>query len=288
MNPNFFIVGAAKCGTTSMWQYLKQHPKIFMCNPKEPTYFSEIITGARPFDKRKPTWKEYLGLFTSDNDEIIFGDASPGYLVDPSSAEKIHEKFPNSKILIFLRDPVKRAYSHFIGTRPGDPNKPPFNQQLEYESVNLDYMKFTFNDILIWGLYYEQVKRYLDTFGPDNVKVMIYEDIFPKNIDDGIREILLFLGLDGKIHDYDPKVYAEYFVPNEKVLKIMRQSLIKNFSSKVIPRNIKESIYVKLRGHDGKKPKILTSDEEFLKKFYKNDVLNLERLLKRDLPWKMD
>ena len=116
---------------------------------------------------------------------------------------------------------------------------------------------------------------------------MIYEDIFPKNIDDGIKEILLFLGLDGKIHDYDPKIHGEYFVPNEKALKIMRQSIVKNLSSKILPRTIKESIYVKLRGHEGEKPKILSSDETFLKKFYQNDVLNLERLLKRDLPWKM-
>jgi len=286
MFPNFFIVGAAKCGTTSMWEYLRQHPKIFMCTPKEPTYFS-YISGAAPFDKRKPTWEEYLDLFESKNNEIIFGDASPSYLVDLDSAKKIHESIPNAKILIFLRNPIKRAYSHFIGARPGDPEKPSFKQQLEFESKNIKNKKITFNEVLVWGLYYEQVKRYFDTFESKNVKVMIYEDIFPNNINDAIKEILLFLGLDGKIHDYDPKIYGEYFVPNEKALKIMRQSFVKNFSSKVLPRTIKESIYVKLRGHEGKKPKILPSDEIFLKKFYQNDVLNLERLLKRDLPWKM-
>jgi len=286
MPPNFFIVGAAKCGTTSIWAYLRQHPKIFMCVPKEPTYFSHIA-GARPFDKKTPTWEEYLNLFESKNNEVIFGDASPGYLVDSSSAKRIKEKSPNAKILIFLRDPVKRAYTHFIGTSPGVPNKPSFAKQLELESKNLQNQKITFNKVLIWGLYYEQVKRYLDTFGSENVKVMIYEDIFPKNINDAIKEILLFLGLDGKIHDYDPKVYAEYFVPNEKALKIMRQSFVKNLSSKILPRTIKESAYVKLRGHKGESPKILDSDKAFLKKFYKNDVLNLERLLKRDLPWDM-
>ena len=286
MLPNFFIVGAAKCGTTSMWEYLRQHPKIFMCTPKEPTYFSEL-PGQRPFNEKNPTWEEYLGLFENIKDEVILGDESPSYLVDPNSAERIHQSIPNAKILIFLRDPIKRAFSHFIGTRPGDPNKPSFEQQLDFESKNIQHQKITFNEVLVWGLYYEQVKRYLDTFGTENVKVMIYEDIFPKNIDDGIKEILLFLGLDGKIHDYDPKIHGEYFVPNEKALKIMRQSIVKNLSSKILPRTIKESIYVKLRGHEGEKPKILSSDETFLKKFYQNDVLNLERLLKRDLPWKM-
>ena len=92
MLPNFFIVGAAKCGTTSMWEYLRLHPKIFMCTPKEPTYFSHIPEVTMS-DNRKINWKEYLNLFESKNNEVIFGDASTNYLVDPNSAKKIHESF---------------------------------------------------------------------------------------------------------------------------------------------------------------------------------------------------
>ncbi len=104
--PNFFIVGAAKSGTTSMWWYLKQHRQVFMPNDelnKEPAFFS---------DKSSMSLEEYLKLFeAAEEQHKVIGEVSTAYLVDPKSARRIKEFNPEAKILILLRNPVDRAYA---------------------------------------------------------------------------------------------------------------------------------------------------------------------------------
>ena len=110
MWPNFFIVGAAKAGTTSLYQYLKQIPGIYMSPVKEPHYFSRRVIPDdhhyRPIrDKEK-----YLSLFKKVNNEKVVGEASPTYLRDPEAPRLIHQVSPNARILISLRDPIERPF----------------------------------------------------------------------------------------------------------------------------------------------------------------------------------
>jgi len=115
--PNFYIVGAAKAGTSSLYSYLKDIPGIFMSPIKEPNYFSRQIL---PDNHRlKPIRDEnkYLNLFKGAKNETILGEASPSYLVDPGAAELIHYYSPHAFILISLRDPVERLFSHYLMMR---------------------------------------------------------------------------------------------------------------------------------------------------------------------------
>lgn len=120
--PNFFIVGAAKSGTTSLYHYLKQHPEIYMSPVKEPKYFLASINkfphngpGDIEVDKKIiRTWDEYLKLFSNASVEKCIGEASCGYLyycelVAPS----IKRISPEAKIIIVLRNPVERAFSAY-------------------------------------------------------------------------------------------------------------------------------------------------------------------------------
>ena len=126
--PNFFIVGGIKCGSTSLYQYLAQHPDIFMCPVKEPSFFSDYggIQTKYVFSKIKKGFSEqplyqktekkfqnlskdeYLLLFDEVEDEKIIGEATPHYLMDMNSAEMIYGLCPDAKILISLRDPIER------------------------------------------------------------------------------------------------------------------------------------------------------------------------------------
>ena len=109
--PNFFIVGAAKCGTTSMHYYLKQHPEIFMSPVKEPKYFvaREAQKNANgPGDDRMlsnitSSWEDYLDLFSAVEDETVIGESSVLYLDFPDAARRVAEYDPSARIVIMLR-----------------------------------------------------------------------------------------------------------------------------------------------------------------------------------------
>ena len=160
--PNFFIVGAAKAGTTSLHRYLEQHPQVFMSSVKEPRFFEagwEKIGKARfLIPARIAGEREYLQLFKEAGESKAIGEASPSYLYDEEAPYLIKEKIPKAKIIISLRDPIDRAYSQYLHfVRAGIETKP--------------FCDALFNELGDYyvqpGQYSDQVRRYLEVFGRD-------------------------------------------------------------------------------------------------------------------------
>jgi hypothetical protein len=185
--PNFFLVGASRAGTTSLWQYLVQHPDIFMPRKnmaqKEPSHFCEIA----------PKWalnyrdrQRYLDLFSAAGASTAVGEASTPYLVAPEAPGRIREAFPNAKIIIVLRNPTARAFSLYrylclIGAEW----LTTFEKALAAEEDRMHDGRFTL-DNPVWyglyqyfhsGLYSTQVRRYLDAFPPSQVAVVLSDDL---------------------------------------------------------------------------------------------------------------
>jgi hypothetical protein len=107
--PNFLIIGVWKCGTTSLYHYLSQHPKILPTLAKELHYF----TGVTHWQQGE-TFTDYLDYFPPiDNPTYQTGEATPGYIIQPNLAKYLRHWFPEIKIIILLRNPVKRAISDF-------------------------------------------------------------------------------------------------------------------------------------------------------------------------------
>src|SRR3954468_20052709 len=106
MDPDFFLVGAPRRGTTALCNYLRMHPEVFVCSPKEPTYFGRDLA-----PKRFPTLESYRALFANTGSATRVGDGSVAYLASDSAAEEIHAFNPNAAILIMLRNPVELIYS---------------------------------------------------------------------------------------------------------------------------------------------------------------------------------
>lgn len=104
MKPNFFIIGAPKCGTTAMSVYLRSHPNIFMSYPKEPHYF------ARDFYHHTATdsFQDYLSLFKKANPAIhkAIGEASVWYLFSKTAVKQIYQYNPDVQIVVMLRNPI--------------------------------------------------------------------------------------------------------------------------------------------------------------------------------------
>ena len=279
--PNFLIVGAQKSGTTSLFHYLRRHPKIFLSPIKEPAYFSKY-RGSVPFKNKKPTKEQYLELFQNVKDESAIGEVSTPYLFDQDSATNIYKTIPNAKIIIILRDPTERAYSRYLDNR-WNSDISPFGEEIrkELSTYNNEYPDPQDN-LLYYGLYYEKVKRYLDTFGEKNVKILIYEEIFPNNIKQKVEEILEFLGIT-ELHDFEETHYFGYYTPRGE--KFLTNALVKKIAYTFVPENLRAFAYKKIRNKDHVKPEMDMDDRKFLNEFYLDDVLKLQQLLRRSLPW---
>lgn len=198
--PNFFIVGAPKCATTSMYEYLRQHPQVFMPNIKEPYFFCPDldIAAYRTIRERQ----RYLALFAGAGEAKRIGEASVWYLYSREAARRIHAFSPSARILIMLRNPVDMMYSlhgqflktlneeivdfeQALGAQPARrrgravPPKAHFPQGLQYTDV---------------ARYTTQVKRYFDVFGRRQTQVISFDDFVraPARV---YRDVLRFLGV---------------------------------------------------------------------------------------------
>jgi hypothetical protein len=110
--PNFFILGAGRCGSTTLYSMLRQHPQIFMPKIKEPSFFCSYFQVVKdPIS--------YFNLFNPTEEQIAIGEASHVYLSNPESAKVIHALIPNAKFILIFRNPTERAYSLYQWARKG-------------------------------------------------------------------------------------------------------------------------------------------------------------------------
>ena len=203
--PNFFLVGASRSGTTSLWRYLMQHPDVYLpsadMSAKEPSYFCDD----RPvWAARFSTWERYLELFAPATTEHAIGEASTPYLVSPESPGRIRATYPDARVLIVLRNPADRAFSLYrYLCLLGVESVPTFERALAIEDARtLDEAFRTRNPF--WypaylyfrtGLYSAQVRRYLETFPGDQVHVMLHDDLERDPVGES-QAVYRFLGVD--------------------------------------------------------------------------------------------
>ena len=204
--PNFFILGAGKSGSTSMYYYLKQHPDIFLTSIKEPTFFNKGFQVVKnPIN--------YFKLYDQVCTEKIIGEASHAYLTNPSTAKLLKALFPDSKFLVILRNPVDRAYSlyHHMRRTGYEPINT-FEKAIDAEEKRYNSKEFRnncpqyFYNFLYFrsGLYGEQVKRYFSIFSPEQFHIIKFEQFITNPIGH-LKKIFQFL-------DISPD-----FIPNLKV-----------------------------------------------------------------------
>lgn len=285
---NFFIVGAPKAGTTSLHNYFMEHDNIFMPEMKEPNYFAyEQIVEQNLFYKERGvgTLSEYNNLFKEVKDEKAVGEASVSYLFYDQTPKKIKDYNPNAKIIILLRDPIKRAHSHYLmDYKLGYTNvsfEDIVNNRSNHKLKNLYYQQY-----IELGLYYEQVKRYIDTFGTESVKIYLNEDL-KKDTKGIVKELLHFLEVDSNSIPDISKEYNTYKKPKNKLLhKLFTFQKLRNKLGKLLPQSIKNFI-LNFILEETDKPEIENETLIKLKEIYNEDISNLEKLIKRDLnKWK--
>lgn len=180
--PDFYVVGAPKCGTTSLYEYLRQHPAIFLPRVKEPHYFGDDLD----WRSRVVPRECYAGLYADAPLTARAGDMSVFYLVSSSAAREIYSVRPDARIVIMLRDPIKMLPSlHAQALKTGDeiltdlgaamdaePRRRAGDVEIAQDNPGVMEMLY-YSTIACYG---EQVRRYFDVFGCEAVMVVLYED----------------------------------------------------------------------------------------------------------------
>lgn len=198
--PNFLVIGAMKAGTTSLHQYLRTHPSVFMPELKEPEFFSEPDRWARGID-----W--YSSLFEPGADRPIRGEASTGYTRFPrypETPERIARVLPDARLVYLLRDPVERMRSHYHHSVLLGRERRPVDEALLAGGGYLDTSRYAM-----------QLRRYLDHFPAEQVMVAFSEDLRTDRRAT-LERICRFVGADPASLPTTPSV--EHHVSGERLL----------------------------------------------------------------------
>ncbi len=303
--PNFFIIGAAKAGTTSLHQYLKKHPEIYFSPVKEPNYFSTDIKVAHFSPTyRKNTFldveeyfrqpqlthlqltfvrkaEHYKRLFKDVSQESAIGEASTSYLYSKEAAANIKAYRPDAKIIAVLRNPLKRAFSHYqMALRYG-------HTHLEFEeAIKQDYSRaqkgWGISELFIeLGLYYEQLKRYYEVFPSSQIKVLLFDDLVD-NPAAVLNECHQFLGVT-KQPPASFDLYNQARIPKHKVInKLATKWGLKNLLKTTLPQNLQEKLKSGFFSTSASR-QLSNESLQFMESIYKEDIQKTSRLIGREL-----
>ena len=283
---DFFIVGAPKAGTTSLFYYLNKNKGICMSSIKEPNFFSsqdlkiqKIYYDSLILDNLK----EYERIFTPKNKQQIIGEASVSYLFYPNVANRIFDYNARSKIIIILRDPVERAFSHYsMDLRLGHV-KQSLDELFDLGLNNKDNLFF--QQYILLGQYYEQVNRYIKVFGRENICVKFYDEL-KLDASSFYSDILKFLHQEND-HNIDfNQPFNKSKLPSNKFIKwLYSWPIIRKISLIFLPLSVIEFININFFKENNN---IITNDlKSKLHSFFLEDIEKLEKLLSKDLKsWK--
>ena len=289
--PNLFIVGAAKAGTTSLAYYLQQHPSIYVSPFKEPHFFSQISPSPhlKAFFPSVSNEADYLKLYKDARQEAILCEASTSYLWTQGTPERIHEKVPHAKIIILLREPVGRAYSHYLNDVREGTEKRPFLQAVteDYEQRNKGWgVSYLYVDL---GLYCHQVEKYLAIFPASHVYIEFFETFIGSPVST-LASIFKFLDVDP---EFAQSVRLEeknaFSVPRGKLSQALLASpRARETIRAVVPRSLRMFMREKVLLQKSTKPKMDPEARAFLREVYEAEASCLRTLTGKEPPWSQD
>ena len=237
--PSFIIIGAQRCGTTSLYDYLSNHPQILPSPVKELFYFDDYYK--RPLNWYRsffPTKKECEKLEEKLKLPVITGEASPSYFFNPYTPKRIKETLPDVKLLLVLRNPVERAYSHYNHIKRLGREELSFEEALkkEEERIKEDCEKLKVDEnyaapkrrdysYVARGFYAAQLKVWLQYFSREQILVVQSEEFYEKT-EEVYGKIVSFLGL--KPYTL-PEFAAKNSLKYSKMKKETREQLEKIF-----------------------------------------------------------
>jgi len=219
--PNFFIVGAAKAGTTSLYHYLRQHPDVFMPADKEPWHFCAIPEPAPFSNDRYRDFDKYLELFADAGRCKAIGEASVSYLISSGAEDRIFARYPHARIIIVLRNPADRVYSWYnflcqYGIEPGLSLERALADEEQRIKIAAARRATWFVDECVlyfhFGLISHHIQRWVNRFPKNQIQFLLFDDLKarPKET---TRAVFEFLGVDPSFVPASFKVHNPTWFP---------------------------------------------------------------------------
>lgn len=303
--PNLFVPGAAKSGTSSLHDYLSQHPDIFMSKAKEPHFFSNTINFQ---DDHAMKLQEYAQLFAGAEKNKYRGESSTGYMVFPQVTERIQQTVSNPRFIFVLRNPIDRAYSHYWWLRGRGYETRSFRQALQADMHELPdpenrvkgfggyYYYFAF------GQYGTYLRPFIEVFGRNNIAIITTEQM-KSNPLDILNSCFTFLGLDTLDTISFTKTNETIVYSQANLFKFFNsvgsQTTFSKFLRQALPENMFHAVAASRRELARSVGKILKSKtnyspitqeaREWLKELYQGEVDLLRQMTQLQyLEWQDD
>ena len=243
--PDFLIIGAQKAGTTSLYEYLTQHPQVLAAVKKEIRFFGENYPQGLSWYRSHFPFSYKLG-----NGRFLSGESSPTTMFHPLAPERVAQTIPAVKLIALLRDPVARAFSHHQMNLRSGRDQLPFEEAIKREAERLEgalqgtlngnneaIFRYTSFSYLARGEYAAQLQRWLSFFPKEQILVLQSEALF-RNPADIFHQVLAFLALpvvelpkyfahnpgryDGKMSEDSRRFLMQYFrEPNQRLCELL-------------------------------------------------------------------
>jgi hypothetical protein len=297
-----------KAGTTALGRHLSAHPDIYMSPVKEPHYFSRDIRFdefrpgyrksvaldvarylAQPRLRDKHTahferWDDYLQLFREAGKQKAVGEASVGYLYSAVAAAEIRRLVPDSRIIIVLRNPVERAYSHFcMDLDSGEFRYTDFCTAVERDFAASKKGWGISNLYVEAGLYHDQVRRYIERFGHERVKIVLYDDLLT---DAGavVAGLYEFLGVDSAFRP--PALNKRFNVSSPRrfprVNRFLRKNRLGVVLRKLVPGPIRKPLSQRYFLSSARRS-MTDAERRTVLRYFEDDIRATAALIGRDL-----
>ncbi|HCX45158.1 TPA: hypothetical protein DGT35_00990 [Patescibacteria group bacterium] len=264
--PDFIGIGAMKAGTTWLYQCLSEHPEIFLIE-KEFNFFSN-----------KKKWLEGFDWYEKqlENSKKVTGEFSVVYLPNPHAHLRIHNRYPNTKLIVCLRNPADRTFSHYLhGTKSGFINK----------LISFSEAVKQFPHLTQTSCYSTFIKKYLKYFSPQQMLFLIYEDSLKDPLQ-YVQSVYRFLEVDDQFvpPSLEKNIFPSYKPRFNLLEKIIYRRALVRFAKKTwLGKKMGRVTSQLLFNFNKEQVSLSDADRDKMEKYFYSEIKELESLIGRPL-----
>lgn len=284
--PDFLIVGEMKCGTTTFWELLSLHPRVFLPEEKELHFFSSY---ENPED---PRWPEdidrYCSYFEPARGDQRCGEATPNYMADPVACQRIKDTLPDAKLFVILRDPIRRAWSHHWHSVRSGVEDLSFESALDAEESRChgSFAECGQHAYVRRGRYIERLLALEALFGRAQISVIFLEDIM-RSTNEALSPAFAHLGIEpvpcGTVPHSNRASYPKWRTVSRLTQRAMRWARARGgivlAAATSVRKNARPLVY-----YEGK-PRMSERIRARLQEEFKESNRELAKWLDRPVPW---
>ncbi len=287
MNPSFYVIGAYRSGTTTLYRLLRQHPGVFLPLEKEPNFFavdgnpdaSAVLQSRAVVDR-----DGYEALYRSATDQQRSGDISPEYLRNPYVAAHLASVVPEARLVAVLRNPIERAWSDFLlHRRDGNEQCETLTEALAQQTERTTGQDHRAGHYIDSGMYAAQLQRYYDHFPAEQIQVHLFEDL-KSDLQGTMSSIFDHIGVDSGFEVEQEAPINASGIPRNPVVAAALKA--RAYARPYVSRSVLERVrpvWDRVISRQLSRPSLSEADRVLLAEQYRQEIPALEQLLNRDL-----